>query len=473
MSEVDQKIKYFQKEPKIYPKRVWGRYRKLKWVSMIVMLAIYYLTPFLRWDRGPNAPDQAILIDMPNRRAYFFFIDIWPQEVYYLTGILILAAVALFFITSLGGRIWCGYACPQTVWTDLFVWVERIVQGDRNARKKLDETSWFSVKKIYQKGLTHILWLFIGLITGGAWVFYFNDAFALWSDIIHFDVSWAILGWIIALMLSTYIMAGFARQQVCKYMCPYARFQSAMFDRDTLIIGYDEKRGEPRGKLKNKEAQHLGDCIDCSLCVQVCPMGIDIRDGLQYECIACGLCIDACNNVMAQIGRPKGLVRYDTTTNQEARDQGQSVPKLFDHIFRLRSFYYVAIMALVAGIMLYSLLNRSEVEMHVLHDRNPLFVKLSDGSIRNGYDIRILNKTHFDNRYVLTLNGIEGAKIEIQGAGATDPEDLPVFADSVGHYRVFVTASKQSEAREGVTFTLKNKNGEASDEIDSVFVSSR
>lgn len=472
MNSTSENIQYFQKEPKIYPKRVWGRYRKIKWIVMLVTLGIYYLAPFLRWDRGLNAPDQAILIDMANRRAYFFFIEIWPQEVYYLTGILILAAVGLFFITSLAGRVWCGYLCFQTVWTDLFVWVERIVQGDRNARKKLDESPW-TLKKIYQKIVTHIIWLIIGLCTGGAWVLYFNDAPTLMEQAVHFDVPWSVLGWVIALTFTTYLMAGFARQQVCKYMCPYARFQSAMFDRDTLIISYDAQRGEPRGKLHDKEVKKLGDCIDCSLCVQVCPVGIDIRDGLQYECIACGLCVDACNNVMNKLDLPLGLIRYDTTTNQEARDRGEPVKTVKSQLFRPRTLLYTGVMGLVGGIMLYSLLTRSPLQLHVLHDRNPLFVKLSDGSIRNGYELRILNKTHEDRTYQLDVAGIDIVESTLKSSREIDDRSISVFADSVGHFRFFLTADKQPKPRVDVTFTLRDVQTGKTDEVESVFVSSR
>lgn len=470
MSSSSEQIQYFKKEPKIYPKRVWGRYRIIKWVVMVLSLSIYYLAPFLRWDRGANAPDQAILIDLTTQRAYFFFIEIWPQEVYYLTGILILAAVMLFFVTSLAGRVWCGYLCFQTVWTDLFVWVERIVQGDRNARKKLDESS-LSFEKIRKKALTHLIWLIIGVCTGGAWVLYFNDAPTLIEQILHGTVPLSVLSWIIALTLTTYIMAGFARQQVCKYMCPYARFQSAMFDRDTLIISYDEQRGEPRGKLKEKEAKSFGDCIDCSLCVQVCPVGIDIREGLQYECIACGLCIDACNGVMEKLELPKGLIRYDTTTNQEARECGRPVMSAASHILRLRTFYYVAIMALVGGLMLYSLLNRSPLELHILHDRNPLFVKLSDGSIRNGYDIRILNKTHEDRVYRLEIEGIDYSNFTLKHAVELDAAQINVFADSVGHFRLFLAADKPAEARAKVRFVVTESETGETTHKESVFVS--
>ena len=461
-------IQLFAKQRTIYPRRVWGKYRKLKWAAMVLLLAIYYLAPWLRWDRGALSPDQAILIDMPARRAYFFFIEIWPQEVYYLVGILVLAAVGLFFVTSLLGRVWCGYACPQTVWTDLFVWVERIVQGDRNARMKLDQQRW-GLEKLCKKGLTHALWLLIGLLTGGAWVFYFNDAPTLADQILHGDVPWSVGGWILALTFSTYLMAGFAREQVCTYMCPYARFQSAMFDRDTLIISYDEARGEPRGKHKAGTSwEGRGHCIDCDSCVIVCPVGIDIRHGLQMECIACGLCVDACNNVMDKVGLPRGLIRYDTENNSAARIQGAAIRS---HILRPRTFYYTAIMAVVGGIMLYSLLTRSPVSLTVVHDRNPLFVMLSDGSIRNGYKLSILNKTHQDRAYRLGFEGVEDAHIKVQSGQEIPTDALPVLADSVGHFRVFVTASDVLEPRREVRFSVSDNETGVSDNHPSIFVS--
>ncbi|WP_417466225.1 cytochrome c oxidase accessory protein CcoG [Kordiimonas sp.] len=470
MSDNAPPLQLFEKKERIFPKRVWGKFRKIKWLVMVITLGIYYLAPFLRWDRGPHAPDQAILIDMPARRAYFFFIEIWPQEVYYLTGILILAAVALFFATSLFGRVWCGYACPQTVWTDLFVWVERIVQGDRAKRMRLANAPW-SFEKLWKMALTQSLWLVIGLLTGGAWVFYFNDAPTLLEHILNFDVPWSVGGWIIALTFSTYVMAGFAREQVCMYMCPYSRFQSAMFDRDTLIIGYDEKRGEPRGKHKKGESwDGRGDCVDCTACVQVCPMGIDIRDGLQMECIACGLCVDACDDIMDKVGRPRGLIRYDTTNNQLAREEGI---KERSHLLRARTVYYTAILALVGGIMLYGLTHRDPVELHVLHDRNPLFVTMSDGRIRNGYDVKILNKTHTDKKYSLSVDGLSGADIRVQGAGNLEASHLPVFADSVGHFRVFVTADKPTAIRSEIVVRVEEVEGETAAQYDGIFMSGR
>ena len=467
-------LDFFAKQRRIYPRRVWGRYRKLKWVAMITLLGIYYLAPWIRWDRGPHLPDQAILIDMPSRRAYFFFIEIWPQEVYYLTGILILAAVGLFFVTSMFGRVWCGYACPQTVWTDLFVWVERIIQGDRNARMKLDKAP-LGFEKIYKKGLTHLIWLVIGLCTGGAWVFYFNDAPTLVDHLLHFDVPWTIGSWILALTFSTYIMAGYAREQVCTYMCPYARFQSAMFDKDTLIISYDTDRGEPRGSHKQGDSwEGRGHCIDCNQCVVVCPMGIDIRKGLQMECIACGLCVDACNNVMDKVGLPKGLIRYDTTHNLEQRSLAKKEGKSWKehmHLVRPRTFYYAGVLTLVISLMVYSLSTRSTWEVHALHDRNPLFVRLSEGGVRNNYTIKILNKTHDDMDVALSVEGVDNASITVQSAGTITPEALTVLADSVGQFRVMVTVSGElTKDRYPITFMIRNKQTNAVIEHEAVFV---
>lgn len=438
----DQPIQLFAAQKKIYPRDVWGRFRRLKWLAMGVLLAIYYFTPWIRWNRGPHAPDQAILIDMPARRAYFFGIELWPQEVYLLAGLLVLSAVGLFFVTSLFGRVWCGYACPQTVWTDLFLKVEYFLQGDRNARMRRDAGVW-TFDRVWRKAATHLVWLVIAFCTGGAWVFYFNDAPTLVDHLLHFDVPWTTWSWILGLTASTYIMAGFAREQICTYMCPYSRFQSAMFDKDTLIISYDTERGEPRGTHKKGESwEGRGDCIDCSLCVQVCPMGIDIRNGLQMECIACGLCVDACNDVMDKIERPRGLIRYDTTNNQVARCAAHKAGKPFKdwlHLLRPRTFYYCAILAIVGSLTLYGLLTRAPLELHVLHDRNPLLVKLSAGGVRNSYTLKILNKTLEDKLYRLELAGLPEAQLKVEGAGQIDPEALTVLAGSIAQFRVLVT----------------------------------
>lgn len=470
MTDLSAPNKLFVKSPRIFPKRVWGRFRQIKWIAMVVLLGIYYLAPFLRWDRGEHAPDQAILVDMVHQRAYFFFIELWPQEVFYLSGIMILAALGLFFATSLFGRIWCGYACPQTVWTDLFVWVERLVQGDRVKRVKLHDAPW-SIEKIWKMALTHTLWLIIGLMTGGAWVFYFNDAPTLLEQIMLLEVPWSVLGWIVSLTFSTYLMAGFARDQVCTYMCPYARFQSAMFDKNTLIIGYDEQRGEPRGKKRKSESwDERGHCVDCTACVQVCPMGIDIRDGLQMECIACGLCIDACDNVMEKLELPKNLIRYDTSKQQESRIEGKEEQT---RLVRPRTIYYALLLSIIGTLMTYGLISRSDTELHILRDRNPLFVQLSDGAIRNGYAVKILNKSHEDKLYRLTVTGIENLTLRVQGVGDVSAEALPVYADSVGHFRLFVSAAKPADKRTDIEFHLEPVTGGDSDTYDSVFASGK
>ncbi|MCC7305125.1 MAG: cytochrome c oxidase accessory protein CcoG [Alphaproteobacteria bacterium] len=455
-------IKYFAKREIIYPKRVAGRFRNLKWVAMVMTLGIYYLVPFIRWDRGAGAPGQAVLIDLPNARAYWFFIEIWPQEVYILTGILIFAAVTLFFVTSLFGRVWCGYFCPQTVWTDLFIWVERLVQGDRTTRKKLTEGP-LTFEKIWKKTLTHAIWIAIAWCTAGSFVLYFNDAPTLVKSFFSFNVSPTILYFIGGLTFSTYLMAGFAREQVCIYMCPYARFQSAMFDKDTLIIGYDVGRGEPRGHHKKGESwEGRGHCIDCTACVQVCPMGIDIRNGLQMECIACGLCVDACDDVMDKIGLPEGLIRYDSEKGLVNEKKA--------HLVRPRTIYYAIILSAVGTLMLYVLATRSILELHVLHDRNPLFVRLSGGEIRNGYEIKILNKTHKNRHFSLALSGPENARLEVKGAGDISLDDLPVAADSVANYHVFVSAPPQP-GEQKVEFSITDKEDGNGTSHDSIFIS--
>lgn len=460
----DPQITLFEKRPKTFPKRVNGKYRRLKWIAMIVTLGVYYGVPFIRWDRGPGVPDQAVLIDLPARRAYWFFIEIWPQEVYYLTAILVFAAIALFFVTALLGRVWCGYFCPQTVWTDLFVWVERIIQGDRNARKKLHEAPW-SFNKFKKIAVTHVIWLGIAWCTAGSFVLYFNDAPTLVRSFFDLNVSPTVLMFIAGLTFSTYLMAGFAREQVCIYMCPYARFQSAMFDEDTLIIGYDTERGEPRGKHKKGDPwEDRGHCIDCTACVQVCPTGIDIRKGLQMECIACGLCVDACNDIMDKIELPRGLIRYDTERNIKTKNDRL-------RFARPRTFYYIAVLAVVGGLTLYGLLNRSPQELHVLHDRNPLYVTLSSGDIRNGYKVKILNKTHEEKHYALELTGLSEPVIDIQGVGDLDRGDLVVAPDSVGQFRIFIAAQPQQDAQMPILFAITDLDSGYRNETKSMFIS--
>lgn len=462
-------IVYFSKQEKIYPRSVKGKYRNLRWTALATLLGIYYAVPWIRWDRGPHVPDQAILIDMPSRRAYFFDIEIWPQEVYLLAGILVLAAVGLFFVTSLFGRVWCGYACPQTVWTDLFIAVERFIQGDRNTQMRRDKGP-LTLEKIWKKTATHAVWVIIALCTGGAWVFYFNDAPTLLDQIRHFHVSWMTGSWILGLTASTYFMAGFAREQVCTYACPYARFQSAMFDKDTLIISYDRDRGEPRGKHKQGQSwEGRGHCIDCTQCVIVCPTGIDIRDGLQMECISCGLCVDACNDVMDRMQLPRGLIRYDTQNNFDMRKSGTAAEKL--RLIRPRTVYYMLILTTVGAIMLYALVTRTKTELHAMHDRNPLYIKLSDGSIRNTYTVKILNKTHEDRNFSLSVDGMETKNIKVIASADLDYQNLGVLADSIGQFRVMVTADKQPVSRRDIIIRATEREGALSAASDTVFIS--
>ncbi len=456
---------YFAAKKRLYPQNVKGKIRSLKWLLNFVFLSIYFFTPFIRFDRGESAPSQAIFIDLPHSKAYFFWIEIWPQEVYYLMGILVIAAVALFFVTSLFGRIWCGYACFQTVWTDIFISLEKVFQGDRNARILLDRKNSF--EKFWRKSATHISWIIVSILTGYAFVNYFYDATELTKNIFHGIIPTNALGWILGIATSTYIMAGFAREHVCTYMCPYARFQSAMFDNNTLIISYDEKRGEPRGKMSaGTDFTKRGHCIDCKQCVVVCPTGIDIRNGLQMECIACGLCIDACNNVMEKIGLPKGLIRYDTINHLL-----DPKPEKKFKIFKPRTFFYSTILLIVCTILIGSLLSKSTLEIAAIPDRNPLFVKLSDGSIRNGYEIKISNKKKKKKTFALSIANQKEAILHSQNF---DILHLEVDANESASFKVFVILppeliEKSEDGRALVEFVISDE--EQTKKISAVFIS--
>jgi len=450
-------FKELKKEPlyaehiKIRPKAIEGRFRKIKWAVLIVLLGIYYIVPWLRWDRGPGAPDQAVLIDMPSRRAYFFWVEIWPQEVYYLTFLLMLGAFGLFLATSLAGRVWCGFTCPQTVWTDLFMWVERLIEGDRGARIRLDKAP-LSRAKLIKKTLKHAAWLATAAATGGAWIMYFNDAPTAARAIVTGNASLAVYFFFGLFTATTYLLAGFAREQVCIYMCPWPRFQSALLDQDSYVVTYQKWRGEPRAPLKkNADWSVRGDCIACNQCVAVCPMGIDIRDGLQLECIGCGLCIDACNDVMAKIARPPELITLDTERNQARRAEGLAPVR---RLVRPRTIIYAAILVLIGAGVLVGLSARAAVDVTVLHDRNPLFVTLSDGSIRNGYTIKILNKSRDEQRYDLAVAGLQGASLAVIGQPEDASAALLAKPDAVTSYRVYVTAPPAAIDGDAVDMTV-------------------
>jgi cytochrome c oxidase accessory protein FixG len=458
----------YEKRQQIYPKSVAGTWRTVKWAAMAALLAIYYAVPFLRWDRPGAAPDQMVLIDFPGRRMYFGPIEIWPQEVYYITGILILAAVGLFLATALFGRIWCGYACPQTVWTDLFIAVERVFEGDRNARIRLDKQGW-SFNKAWRKTGKHLVWLLISLSTGGWFVAYFHDAPTLMRDFFTGHAPLSAYGFAAMLTFTTYMLAGTLREQVCTYMCPWPRIQGAMLDQEALTVTYRVDRGEKRGPHKKGETwEGRGDCIDCRQCVAACPAGIDIRDGLQIECINCALCIDACDEIMVKIGRPKGLIAYDTDLNIARRAKGE--PARFRFI-RGRTIFYAAVFAAVSAVMLGALLMRTTMEVNVIRDRAPLFVPLSTGEVRNAYTIKVLNKTALARDLEITITGVAGGRLEAANGVVTgDVLRLRVEPDRVGSARVFMVARPEAQAERSVPIKVSVKEAEGRDKASSASV---
>ena len=427
---------YKKREP-IYPKLAHGPFRTIKWAVLVATLAVYYVLPWLRWDRGPVTPNQAVLVDFAHARFYFFFIQLWPQEVYYFTGLLVTAALALFLVSALFGRLWCGYACPQTVWTDLYIVVERLFEGDRNARIRLDAAP-LSFNKVWRKAGKHSVWLLVALVTGGAWVFYFQDAPTLFQKLFDWSAEVTAYLSVAILTFTTYMLAGTMREQVCTYMCPWPRIQGAMLDEHSLQVTYRIDRGETRGPHKKGETwEGRGDCIDCNQCVVVCPMGIDIRDGAQMECINCGLCIDACDEIMDKVGRPRGLIAYDTDYAVSARVAGKAPTY---HLIRARTIYYAMTLALVGGLMLFGLLTRSPVALDVLRDRNPEFVKLSDGAVRNGYTLKLMNRSTQPAVYRVEFDGPDHAVMRVVGQDAKGPVVVPLGPDGQRSLRVFVTA---------------------------------
>ena len=457
---------------KVYPQRVSGTFRTIKWVVLAITLGIYYGLPFLRWDRGLNAPSQAVLVDFPNRRFYFFFIEIWPQEVYYLTGLLILAALALFLMNALAGRVWCGYLCPQTVWTDLYQAVERWFEGDRREHFLRDQQPW-TLARAARSGTKHCVWLLIAWWTGGAWVLYFADAPTLVRELATFQAPFVAYLWIGILTFTTYALAGHMREQVCLYMCPWPRIQAALTDEHALNVTYRYDRGEPRGSVKKNVAlrargEPAGDCIDCYQCVYVCPTGVDIRHGSDLGCIQCGLCIDACDAVMAKIGRPARLIAYDNDINIRLRKQGKS-PSY--RIIRPRTLFYAAIICAVATVMLYTLATRSNEGLSVIHDRNPMFVRLADGEVRNAYTVRILNKSPEMRTFMLAVDGLADSDLKIVGDTASDGRAalIAIGPDQTRELRALVSthAALPPAASLPLTFRITDtKTGQRASAVD-------
>ncbi|MEJ0085159.1 MAG: cytochrome c oxidase accessory protein CcoG [Pseudomonadota bacterium] len=388
---------------KVYPREVNGRFARLRVLSVWVLLGLFYLLPWISWGER-----QAVLFDLPARKFFILGLVFWPQDFIFLTWLLVIAALLLFFVTAVWGRLWCGYACPQTVWTETFLWLEQFAEGDRGARLKLDRAPW-SMRKLARKSLKQFLWIAFALWTGFTFVGFFTPIRTLGAEVLAFDVGRWETFWVLFYGFATYGNAGYLREQVCKYMCPYARFQGAMFDRDTLVITYDTERGEPRGARKrgtDARAQGKGDCIDCTLCVQVCPTGIDIRKGLQIECIACAACIDVCDDVMDKMGSPRGLIRY---TTQHALDHAPT------RLLRPRTLIYGVLLAVLAAGFGTALALRNPVALDVIRDRKSLYQLRDDGNVDNVYTIRILNKTERAQRFALTARG--GSPLTLLPAG--------------------------------------------------------
>jgi len=389
-------------QAKVYPREVKGRFRTLRTAAVFALLGLFYVIPWIQWSGR-----QAVLFDLPARRFYIFGLTFFPQDFFFLTWLLIIAALSLFFFTAVAGRLWCGFACPQTVWTEVFVWMEQLTEGNRSQRMKLDKAPW-SANKLARKSAKQVLWVGFAAFTGFTFVGFFSPVRELLVAVFALSLGPWETFWILFYGFATYGNAGYLREQVCKYMCPYARFQSAMFDKQTLIISYDTARGEPRGargRDSDYKSKGLGDCIDCTLCVQVCPTGIDIRKGLQYECIACAACIDACDDVMAKMSYPKGLIRYSTQAALEGKPA---------RILRPRSVIYaLLLLALVAGFVV-AVAARSPIGMEVLRDRNALYRDTGDGWVENVYTVRIVNKDSGPRHLTLKLEGPEALSLEAE-----------------------------------------------------------
>lgn len=470
---LDPELKLYEKRKSVHPQRIDGKFRRLKWVIMVVTLAIYYITPWIRWDRGPYAPNQAVLVDLANRRFYMFGIEIWPHEFYYVAGLLVMAGVGLFLVTSAVGRAWCGYTCPQTVWTDVFQHVDRFVDGDRNARMRLDNAPW-TVSKISRRLYKWSIYLIISFWTGGAWIMYFADAPTLVVDFWTgqaASVAYASVG---ILTATTFIFGGFMREQVCIYMCPWPRIQTAMMDEKSLLVTYKDWRGEPRGSVKKAQAQPgaFGDCIDCNQCVAVCPTGIDIREGPQIGCITCALCIDACDRVMGEIGRPRGLIDYVTADDAEREQAGLSTKTIWQTLLHPRTILYFAVWAGIGLGMLFVLGNRTRLDIAVQHDRNPIYVQLSGGDIRNSYTAKIRNMENRPREMEVAISGLQDATL---WTGATTRPDQQtvirtlVPADSVAKLRLFIAAPSRPVEREEFTISVQGEGDDVPSDTETVF----
>ena len=398
-------IRMYAKREEIYPREAKGRYATLRWVCVWLTQLVFYGLPWLQWNGR-----QAVLFDLGARKFHIFGLVLWPQDFIYLAALLIISAYLLFLVTAVAGRVWCGFACPQTVYTEVFMWIERKIEGARSARIRLDRQPW-TAGKLAKKAAKHLAWGAVALWTGITFVGYFTPIETLLASIAVLALGPWEAFWALFYSLATYGNAGWLREQVCKYMCPYARFQSAMFDKDTLIVTYDTERGEPRGARSGKQqpAKPLGDCIDCNMCVQVCPTGIDIRNGLQYECIGCAACVDACNSVMDKVGLPPGLIRYST---EHAMKQRWSVREITARVLRPRVLIYTGLLALIVLAFFTSLAMRTPLKMDVIRDRGAMGREVDDGAIENVYRLQVMNTSETAHTFRITVAGIDSIRLE-------------------------------------------------------------
>ena len=451
----------YQERIEIFPRSVKGRYRSLKTGILIFAYAVYFLLPWLRWEREVGS-NQAVLFDIEGRRFYIFDLVVYAQDIFWLAGILVIGALLLFFVTGLAGRVFCGYFCFQTLWTDVFIFIERIVQGERNARMKLHKAAWSNEKTI-KIGLTHFLWFLVAFFTGLSFTLYWGDAPVLALQMLQGDAPFAAYATTLFLTLTTYVMAGLAREQVCTYMCPYARFQAVMFDSDTLIVAYDEQRGEreegrkkpAKGLMTSAERDNasVGDCIDCGYCVQVCPTGIDIRNGLQYQCTSCALCIDACNTIMTSIKFPTGLIRYSS----EHALQGEKTS-----LVKAKNIGYALTMLITIALLVWSIANQSDVELLVQQVRQPLSVNLSDGRVQNRYNIKINNKTTKAVKYRISIAGLKDAELDI---GKFTEVNVAAEHSVKLTAKVRVLPENVSASRTKFTFVINSLNSKVKQEV--------
>lgn len=463
----------YEKRKPVYPQKINGPFRRFKWLVMAVTLTIYYGTPWLRWDRGPYAPDQAVLVDLANRRFYMFDIEIWPHEFYFVAGLLIMAGIGLFLVTSAVGRAWCGYSCPQTVWTDLFQHIDRLIDGDRNAQARLAKAPW-GPSKIARRTIKYAIYLVISFWTGGAWIMYFADAPTLTADFWSGQAAPVAYGTVAFLTATTFLLGGFAREQVCIYMCPWPRIQTAMLDEKSLIVTYKDWRGEQRGSLKKAEKNPgvYGDCIDCNQCVAVCPTGYDIRNGPDIACITCALCIDACDRVMGEIGRPRGLIDYATLEDCEREKAGGAPRSVWKAIFHLRTIVYLGVWGAIGGGLLFALGTRTHTDLAVAQDRNPPFMLMSDGTVRNSYTLKLRNMESRPRRMEVSIEGLPGAMMwsdDISREAAARRIVRNVPADAIDTMRAYVVAPKNT-GEQDFTFILRALDAQGeSDSVEARF----